>query len=351
VIEPSIEGPPPKFTISPATRAALIISGFFVSGILLTTFWVAKEALRIKRQRDATVAANNPLSGEMVWIPGGTFTMGANDGHSDEQPLHNIKLEGFYIDKTEVTNEQFARFVEATGYVTVAERPLTPGGNPSNPPVVAGALIFEPPAEISSLADEPKWWKLTPGANWQHPEGPQSNIVGREKHPVVQVCWEDTVAYAKWSGKRLPTEAEWEYAARGGLEHHPYVWGREKLPPIGWMANIWQGAFPHKNLKADGFAGTAPVASFPSNGFGLFDMSGNVWEWCADGYAPDYYHKSPRLNPKGPDSSTERVKRGGSFLSSDIYSGGYRPSGRAKNTPSRAFSDTGFRCARSAQNP
>lgn len=347
----------PRFRIPPATRSALIIGGFFLALFALASFWVAREARRIKRERDATLAASDPLSGDMVWIPGGKFTMGSNDGQSDEKPLHDVKVDGFWMDKTEVTNEQFARFVEATGYLTVAERKPDPKDFPGVPVenLKAGSITFIAPARVENLDDHMQWWAYTPGANWRHPEGPQSDIKGREKHPVVHVCWEDAMAYAKWAGKRLPTEAEWEFAARGGLNHEPFVWGREKVPDGKWMANIWQGVFPGENTAQDGFKGTAPVGSYPANGYGLLDMAGNVWEWCADWYLPEYYAKSPRKNPQGPDTSHDpnepgvmkRVTRGGSFMCSDMYCRGYRPSARMKTSPDTGLANTGFRCVRS----
>ena len=343
--------------MKPATRSSLIISGFFLSGLGIASFWVLHEARRIHREKLERMAQSSSASGDMVWIPGGRFTMGANDGQSDEKPLHDVKVDGFWMDKTEVTNEQFARFVAATGYVTVAERPPDPKQFPGVSPdgLKAGAITFAPPPQIATLDDHMQWWVYTAGASWKHPEGPQSTIDGREKHPVVQVCWEDAIAYAKWANKRLPTEAEWEFAARGGLPHHPYVWGHEKVPGGRWMANIWQGVFPNENIAEDGFKGTAPVGSFPPNGYGLSDMAGNVWEWCADWYLPDYYAKSPRKNPKGPDTSFDpnepgvmkRVTRGGSFMCSDMYCKGYRPSARMKTSPDTALANTGFRCVRS----
>jgi formylglycine-generating enzyme required for sulfatase activity len=343
--------------MKPATRSALIISGFFLSGIALSSFWVYKEAHRVYREKQARLAQNSLAHGDMVWIPGGKFTMGSNDGQTDEKPLHDVKVDGFWMDKTEVTNEQFARFVEETKYVTVAERPIDPKQFPGVPSaqLKPGSITFTPPPRVETLDDHMQWWSYTPGANWRHPEGPQSDIKGRGKHPVVQVCWEDAIAYAKWADKRLPTEAEWEYAARGGLDHNAFVWGREKVPDGKWMANIWQGAFPNENTGEDGFKGTAPVGSYLPNGYGLFDMAGNVWEWCADWYLPDYYTKSPRKNPQGPDTSFDpnepgvmkRVTRGGSFMCSDMYCKGYRPSARMKTSPDTGLANTGFRCVKS----
>jgi formylglycine-generating enzyme required for sulfatase activity len=251
------------------------------------------------------------------------------------------------MDRTAVTNAQFARFVRATGYRTVAEQSLD--GLP------AGSFIFSPPDEVPNLKNHMLWWAYVPGASWRHPEGPNSDLRERKHHPVVQVCWDDAAAYAKWAGKRLPTEAEWEYAARGGLDRKIYVWGDEQTQGGKWQANIWQGKFPKENTRADGFDHTAPVASFPANGFGLYDMSGNVWQWCADWYRPDYYEKSPRRNPQGPDDSFDpaeanvpkRVQRGGSFLCSDLYCQGYQPGSRGKGQPNSSANHIGFRCVRS----
>jgi formylglycine-generating enzyme len=297
----------------------------------------------------------------MVWIPGGEFVMGSNDGLPDERPPHRVRVSGYFLDATEVTNAQFRAFVEATGYVTTAERAPTveeilaqspPGTEP--PPkelLVPGALVFDAKQENGW------WWKWQPGACWRKPDGVHALTPELDSHPVVQVSWDDAVAYAKWAGKRLPSEAEWEFAARGGLEGQRYGWGSEKHPGGRHMANIWQGTFPSRNTVADGFERTAPVRSFPSNGYGLHDMSGNVWEWTADWYRPDTYATTPEgtLDPKGPSESFDpeepqakkRVTRGGSFLCSDDYCIGYRPSARMKSSADTGLFHTGFRCARS----
>jgi formylglycine-generating enzyme required for sulfatase activity len=292
----------------------------------------------------------------MVWIPGGTFKMGGNH-MPDSKPIHEVTLDGFWMDKTVVTNAQFAKFVKATGYQTVAERKPNAKDFPGVPEdkLVPGSLVFSPPKQPVPLNDVSGWWVYVPGANWQHPDGPGSDLKDKDNYPVVQVSYEDAAAYAKWAGKRLPTEAEFEYAARGGLDQKEFAWGDEMKPAGKHMANTWQGRFPNQNTADDGFAGLAPVASFSANGFGLFDMSGNVWEWCADWYRPDYYVHSPAKNPQGPETSfdpdepgaAKRVQRGGSFLCSDTYCGAYRPGVRGKGEISSAASHLGFRCVKS----
>lgn len=305
----------------------------------------------------------------MVWIPGSTFRMGGVGPHAkpDEEPAHDVRLDGFWMDAHEVTNADFAKFVEATGYVTTAEQvpdveeimKQQPPGTPPPPKanLVPGALVFSPPPG-KTLEDCHgqwwMWWKWQPGASWRHPQGPGSTIEGLEQHPVVQVSWDDAVAYARWAKKRLPTEAEWEYAARGGLASQPFIWGSER-PRAGRKMNAWQGEFPIKNELSDGFATTAPVGSFDPNGYGLFDMPGNVWEWCADWYHEGAYRmRADRVarNPKGPTkaydpdepTNPKRVTRGGSFLCSESYCLGYRPSARMKTSPDTGLVHTGFRC-------
>jgi formylglycine-generating enzyme required for sulfatase activity len=306
----------------------------------------------------------------MVWIPGGQFTMGTNEdmGWPDEKPAHPARVDGFWLDAAEVTNAQFRQFVDATNYVTTAERkpsleeimrqvpPGTPP--PADDVLVPGSLVFTPPPGEVDLRDFSKWWKWTPGASWQHPEGPKSNLDDRDDHPAVHVSWDDAVAYAKWAGKRLPTEAEWEFAARGGLLNKPYVWGDQ--PPTDKSANIWQGDFPYKNTQRDGFARTAPVKSFAPNGFGLYDMAGNVWEWCADFYDRGLHERLAAgptpVNPRGPDRTidplrpyeTQRVQKGGSFLCHESYCLRYRPSARHGSSPDTGMSHVGLRCALTA---
>jgi formylglycine-generating enzyme required for sulfatase activity len=295
----------------------------------------------------------------MVWVPGGRYWMGANDPDFPDAPEHLVYVDGFWMDKHEVTNAEFARFVEATGYKTVAEQPLDPAEFPGADPALLkpGSIVFKPPAGPVPLDNHLQWWTYVPGANWRHPEGPDSTIEGRENHPVVHIAWDDAVAYAKWSGKRLPTEAEWEMAARGGLDRSEYCWGDELRQGGNWQSNIWQGNFPNENSASDGFRGSAPVGSFRPNGYGLYDVSGNVWEWCSDWYLPDYYLSSPQRNPKGPDHSfdpaepgiAKRVQRGGSFMCADSYCRRYVPAARGKGEPKSAAGHIGFRCAKSAE--
>jgi sulfatase modifying factor 1 len=309
----------------------------------------------------------------MVWIPGAEFTMGTDLdlGWAEEKPSHRVRVDGFWMDETDVTNAQFRRFVEETGYVTTAERPPNvdeilaqlPPGTPRPPKenLVPGSLVFTPTKGAVDLKDFSQWWKWTPGANWRHPEGPGSDLAGRDDHPVVQVSWDDAVAYAKWVGKRLPTEAEWEFAARGGLDNKPYVWGDDPPTDTSIRANIWQGEFPYQNTSLDGYVRTSPVRAFPANGYGLYDMAGNVWQWCSDWYQIDLYRervgKGVVVNPHGPEKSFDprqpysplRVQKGGSFLCCDSYCTRYRPSARHGCTPDTGMSHMGFRCVLSAE--
>ncbi len=307
----------------------------------------------------------------MVWIPGGEFIMGTDSdlGWPDERPAHRVRVDGFWVDETEVTNAQFRAFADATGYKTTAETPpdvneilrQLPPGTPAPPAekLVPGSLVFTPSKGPVALNEYQQWWKWTPGASWREPEGPGSSVVDREQHPVVHVSWFDAIAYAKWAGKRLPTEAEWEFAARGGLDGKPYVWGDDPPGAGGkWQANLWQGEFPVKNTALDGFERTAPAKSFPPNGYGLYDMAGNVWEWCADWYQPDLYRTRAGhgvvVNPTGPGRGFDpnqpfapvRVQKGGSFLCNDAYCSRYRPSARHACTPDSAMSHVGFRCVK-----
>ncbi|MCW5551540.1 MAG: formylglycine-generating enzyme family protein [Verrucomicrobiae bacterium] len=373
----------------PSYRWPWLLLAAILLGILLAVLWLTAETRRLKEQRqydfvpgeESAAAAPSPasaalagsLTNDMVWVPGGTFWMGSAEGQVDEKPVHQVTVDGFWMDKTEVTNEQFERFVRATRYVTVAERKPDPRDFPGVPTenLVPGSIVFSPPtleelnrelaeAGMTPLKSFPLdnhfiWWRYVPGANWRQPEGPGSDIRGREKHPVVHVAWDDAMAYCQWAGKRLPTEAEWEFAARGGLDRKHYAWGDELTPGCKWLANLWQGEFPLKNTLDDGFRGTAPVASYPPNPYGVHDLAGNVWEWCADWYLPDYYAHSPPKNPPGPDTSFDpnepgvmkRVQRGGSFLCNEVWSTGYRPAYRMKNSPDTGMQHTGFRCVKS----
>jgi formylglycine-generating enzyme len=289
----------------------------------------------------------------MVYIPGGTFLMGA-DEFPDARPVHQVSVDGFYMDEHEVTNAQYAEFVQATGYKTIAERPLNPADYPGVPldKLVPGSAVFTPTVTAVSLENPLQWWTYAPGASWAHPTGQGSTIKGRENYPVVHVSYEDAAAYAKWAGKRLPTEAEWEYAARGGKGEHTYYWGDELKPGNKWVANIYQGSFPNNNTKEDGFAGAAPVKSFQANPYGLYDMDGNVWEWCQDYYRPDTYQNSAAKNPRGPADSydpdepgvVKRVQRGGSFLCSDSYCIRYKAGSRGKGEVTSGSDNLGFRC-------
>lgn len=308
----------------------------------------------------------------MVWIPSGEFTMGSDLSGSkrNEQPTHKVTVDGFWLDEHDVTNAEFRKFIEATGYKTTAERPVdweelkkqVPPGTPKPPDEMLqpGTLVFTPPPGPVDLDNMNAWWRWTPGANWQHPEGPQSNLYRRDDHPVVQVSWDDAIAFAKWAGKRLPTEAEWEFAARGGLESKRFAWGDDFKPNGKFMANTWTGKFPQKNTKEDGFERTSPVKTFPANGYGLYDMGGNVWNWCSDWYRPDVHVQmatEPSChNPAGPKASfspnnphqLERVTKGGSFLCHVDYCESYRPSARRGTPYDTGMSHIGFRCAKSA---
>jgi sulfatase modifying factor 1 len=313
---------------------------------------------------------NNSSHAGMVWIKGGTFMMGADNVQAspDEYPKHKVTVTGFWMDVTEVTNDQFEKFVHATGYVTTAEkdvdwnelkkqvRPGTP--KPPDSMLMAASLVFHPATGKTEvdLTDFSQWWKWKRGANWRHPQGPESNIKGKGNFPVVQVSWDDAIAFCKWSDKRLPTEAEWEYASRGGLENNIYSWGNEPVEEGRPRCNFWQGNFPVTNELTDKFYGSAPVKSFLPNGYGLYDISGNVWEWCSDWYRNDYYQKvnssNGILDPKGPDKSYDpaepfspkRVTRGGSFLCNENYCSGYRCARRMKSSPDTGLEHLGFRC-------
>lgn len=317
----------------------------------------------------------------MVWIPGAEFAMGSEGplARRDESPVHRVRVDGFWMDATEVTNAQFRAFVDATGYRTVAERPIDweqlktqlPPGTPRPPDEMLqpGSLVFVPPEQGADLRDHTQWWQWVSGADWRHPTGPGSDIEGLDEHPVVHIAWEDAAAYAAWAGKRLPTEAEWELAARGGLDGATYCWGEDLTPNGAHMANIWQGSFPADNTAEDGYDATAPVRAFAPNGHGLYAMAGNVWEWTADWYRPDTYARRVRSmreagvdvirDPTGPAESFDprdprtpkRTQRGGSFLCHVTYCASYRPSARMPGAVDSGASHIGFRCVKDAPPP
>lgn len=305
----------------------------------------------------------------MIFVEGGTFSMGGDNkqASADEYPKHGVKVNGFWMDKNEVTNAQFAKFVDATGYTTTAEKApdweelkktLPPGTpKPADSLLVPASLVFHQTSGPVDLQNYSTWWNWEKGADWKHPEGPGSSLKGKENFPVVQVSWYDAMAYCKWAGKRLPTEAEWEFAARGKLKDHIYPWGDQPVTEGRSKTNSWDGKFPYNNLKTDGYVKLAPVASYAPNGYGLFDMSGNVWEWCSDWYDSRYYQQFANVvaeNPGGPSASYDpeepmvpkRSMRGGSFLCNDDYCSGYRVARRMKSSPDTGLEHTGFRCVK-----
>ena len=331
--------------------------------------------MTIERAMPQTIAApdgparppGRPPARDMMWIPGGTYTMGSDHHYPEEAPAHRVRVEGFWIDRGPVTNAQFQKFVKATGYVTLPQRPADPADYPdARPELLAPAsIVFVPPAGPAGTADPYRWWQYVPGADWRHPEGPGSSIKGRDQHPVVHVAYADAVAYATWAGKALPSEAEWERAARGGLEGAEFAWGDELHPGGVPMANTFQGDFPHHNSRRDGFERTSPVGSFPPNGFGLLDMIGNVWEWTDDWYADHGRvvadHKAAGGcctidNPRGStrEASVEassqhgaiprKVVKGGSFLCAPSYCRRYRPAARMAQGIDTSTCHMGFRC-------
>jgi sulfatase modifying factor 1 len=309
---------------------------------------------------ERTGNAGTPPAPGMRWIPDGTFRMGSDRFYPEEQPVHSVDVTGFWMDERLVTAADFRRFVRDTGYVTVCERPLDPADYPGAEPdvLVPGSLVFRTSTGPVDLRDFRNWWAYVPGAYWKRPEGRGSTINGRDLHPVVHVAYEDAEAYARWAGKELPTEAEWEYAARGGLDGAVFAWGDEHFPDGKAMANSWQGEFPWQNLRVDGFEGTSPVGSFPPNGYGLYDATGNVWGWTTDFFAPKHSNGGARpccvpRNPRVASDSQSyapgetiprRVIKGGSHLCAPNYCLRYRPAARQSEAVDTSTGHIGFRC-------
>ncbi|HEX4045645.1 MAG TPA: formylglycine-generating enzyme family protein [Gammaproteobacteria bacterium] len=335
--------------------------------LLLLCIVLSSNAMANNQQPASCACANltNQLTNaeaNMATIPAGTFMMGGDNvqARADEWPKHKVTVSAFWLDRTEVTNAQFEQFVIATQYVTTAEKTpdwamlkqQLPAGipKPNEKKLVPASLVFTSPPHPVALHNPRNWWSWTPQANWRHPTGPTSQITELQNHPVVHVSWEDAQAYCQWAGKRLPTEAEWEWAARGGLKNKIYSWGNQPIAQQPAKANYWQGIFPYHNTLQDKFYATAPVKSFPANGYGLYDMAGNTWEWVADWYHADYYkrHKTINVNPTGPTGSqlTQKILRGGSFLCDETYCSGYRVAARMRMTPDTSMQHVGFRCAR-----
>lgn len=362
------------------TNKKIIAAAITVVAVALT-LGIGLGAAKLPRQ-ETVPQAPHILAGDgvhgrigMMWVPGGEFLMGTDSklAQPNERPAHKVRVHGFWMDQHHVTNAEFRTFVKATGYVTTAEKKpdwetlkvQLPPGTPRPPAnvLVAGAMVFTGTTGPASLDDYAQWWRFAPGANWRHPNGPNSTIDDKQDHPVVQVSYEDAQAYAKWTGKRLPTEAEWEFAARGGLEQATYAWGNDFAPDGQQMANVWQGqqqqAFPVVSPKAGGALGTSPAGTFPPNGYGLSDMTGNAWQWVADWYRADAFVRQAKgaspTNPQGPADSFDpsepgtpvnapkHVTRGGSFLCNESYCLSYRPSARRGTDPYTSMSHLGFR--------
>lgn len=358
---------------------------YVTKSLIFVVFFILLSCNQDKKEAQTSIepiSSTTPASVEIVFngdtsntgmvpIPGGTFLMGGDNPQADkdEYPKHKVIVDGFYMDVHEVTNAQFKAFVAATGYVTTAEKKpnwedlkkqLPPGTpKPDESQFVAASLVFTPPNHLVDLNDYSQWWSWVEGANWKHPSGPKSDIEGKDNYPVVHISWDDAMAYCKWSGKRLPTEAEWEFAARGGLKDKIYPWGDEGISIGKVKANSWDGHFPDSNSGKDGYKELAPVKSYPANGYKLYDMAGNVWEWCADWYRNDYYQQITKsegiINPKGPGDSFDpdepytpkKVARGGSYLCNDSYCSGYRVARRMKSSSDSGLSNMGFRCVKS----
>jgi sulfatase modifying factor 1 len=320
--------------------------------------------------RAAAPSQGAPARPGMVWIAGGTFRMGSDKHYPEEAPVHRVTVGGFWMDETPVTNRQFRAFTEATGYITFADIAPRAEDYPGALPhmLKAGSLVFRPPRGLVGLRDWSQWWQFRFGASWRRPLGPGSSIRGLDDHPVVHVAYKDAEAYARWAGKDLPTEAEWELAARGGLDGAEYAWGEEFAPGGRHMANTWQGAFPHENLRADGYERTSPVKAFPPNGYGLYDMIGNVWEWTTDWYAPRHPAEASKACciPENPRGGQERdsydpcqpqiriprkVIKGGSHLCAPNYCRRYRPAARHAEAIDTSTGHVGFRCVMREQRP
>jgi len=343
----------------PASRRILTLGLLMVVVTLAVAGYAARRPTAVVPGTRAEGPPAGPTPGGMVWVPGGTFWMGGNDASTDDAgPAHRVTLRGYWVDRTEVTNREFAEFVAATGHLTSAERPPQSQDYPGVPAgkLVAGSAVFAPPAGPVDRDDWLSWWEYVPGASWRRPGGPSTTIDGRDDEPVVHVSWDDARAFAAWAGKRLPSEAEWEYAARGGLDRKPFAWGDSVEPEGRPRMNHWQGEFPTLDGGGDGFRGLAPVGSFPPNGYGLLDTSGNAWEWCEDWYRPGYEAGDAGggavIDPKGPASGVEggppeRVQRGGSYLCSPDYCRRYTNGARGKATPDSTAGHVGFRCVRS----
>lgn len=373
LVAKSISLPP---TPTATRRRTLWIATIALIGFVALGYGAAELSGKMKRPHAPTVVEGDGIKGPqgMVWIADGEFLMGSDHklAKLNERPTHRVALKGFWMDRHHVTNAEFRRFVEATGYITTAERkpdwetikvqvaPGTP--RPPESAFVPGAMVFIGTEQPVRLDDWSQWWTFVPGADWKHPRGPATDIAGKDNHPVVQVSYEDALAYARWAGKRLPTEAEWEFAARGGLEQATYAWGDEFKPGGRAMANTWnteERSFPVVSPKAGGAVGTSPIGTFPANGYGLYDMTGNAWQWTADWYRADYFLMQSKTevtsNPQGPADSYDpedriapanapkRVTRGGSFLCNVDYCLSYRPSARRGNDPFNPMSHIGFR--------
>jgi formylglycine-generating enzyme required for sulfatase activity len=344
------------------TILACLFGGLVAALLLHQSLGLLKKPQLLSWQlpwtRQTQVAVNKDCPEGMVWVEGGTFRMGSDDHYMEERSVKNVTVTGFCMDEYEVTNAEFARFVKETGYVTVAERPLSAEQYPnlSEAERAPGSLVFVPPTEKKQIR-EGSWWHWVPGANWQHPTGPDSNLDNKENYPVVQIAYEDALAYSKWAGKSLPTEAEWEFAAKGGLKNTIFSWGNEYSPK---KANTWQGLFPFQNTKTDGYIGTAPVGSFPANGYGLYDIAGNVWEWTQDWYRMGHEGKAGQVDPivSNPEESfdprepgaAKHVIKGGSYLCAPNYCSRYRPAAREAQAPDTGTSHIGFRLVKIPAN-